>query len=336
VLLDALRSAIDDSLRPLVPVAEPVALVGFPNHENVGDNAIWMGELAYLRSAGVDLAYRCDEFSYSRRRLTRALGHGTILLHGGGNFGDVWPQYEELREQVVADFPDNRIVQLPQSVHFKEPRNTARARDVFGRHGALTVLVRDSGSLQFAREELGVEARLCPDMAFAMGALKRPAAATEEVIYVLRTDPETAGVRAAFTELGVASIDWPLRSGGRKLLNRASMYGGALTARRPVPFGPLDRAVQKTYDRLARERLRVGREILSRGRVVVTDRLHVHILCLLLGIPHVCLDNSYGKLTAFITTWTESSPLVHRAASPRDAVDTARTLADASRVPVPG
>jgi exopolysaccharide biosynthesis predicted pyruvyltransferase EpsI len=45
---------------------------------------------------------------------------------------------------------------------------------------------------------------------------------------------------------------------------------------------------------------------LSRGRVVITDRLHGHILCLLLGLPHVLLDNSIGKLSAYFETWTPS------------------------------
>ena len=35
---------------------------------------------------------------------------------------------------------------------------------------------------------------------------------------------------------------------------------------------------------------------LRRGKVVITDRLHAHVLCLLLGIPHVLLDNNYGKV----------------------------------------
>ena len=313
-----------------------MALVGFPNHENVGDSAIWMGELAFLRHAGIDVAYRCDEFSYSRSRLARTIGAGTILLHGGGSFGDIWPEYEELREQVIGDFPNNRIVQLPQSIHFKEPSNAARAREVFARHGALTVLVRDHQSLNFAQEQLGVEARLCPDMAFALGPLQRPTEASEDFVYLLRTDPETSGANAAFSEAGVASVDWPLRSGRLKLLNLASVYGGALTARQPFLFSRFDRLVQMTYDRLASERLRVGCEILSPGRVVVTDRLHVHILCLLLGIPHVCLDNSYGKLAAFIGSWTETSPLVHRVRAPLDAIAAARALADGTAVPVPG
>ncbi|WP_276524270.1 polysaccharide pyruvyl transferase family protein, partial [Enterobacter hormaechei] len=46
----------------------------------------------------------------------------------------------------------------------------------------------------------------------------------------------------------------------------------------------------------ARRRVERGLRLLSRGERIVTDRLHGHILSLLLGIPHVVLDNDYGKL----------------------------------------
>jgi pyruvyl transferase EpsO len=63
---------------------------------------------------------------------------------------------------------------------------------------------------------------------------------------------------------------------------------------------------------------------------VVTDRLHAHLLALLLGIPHVVLDNSYGKLHHFIAAWTHESPLVHLATDPVMAQDTARVLLEST------
>ena len=47
-------------------------------------------------------------------------------------------------------------------------------------------------------------------------------------------------------------------------------------------------------------------ETLAHGRVVVTDRLHGHILSTLAGIPHVVLDNASGKSRAMYETWTSS------------------------------
>ena len=67
------------------------------------------------------------------------------------------------------------------------------------------------------------------------------------------------------------------------------------------------------YPALARRRLRRGVRVLSTGRVVVTDRLHGHILALLLGIPHVVTDTAQGKISAFVEAWTADSNLVRTA-----------------------
>ncbi|KAH9493136.1 hypothetical protein Btru_022442 [Bulinus truncatus] len=50
-----------------------------------------------------------------------------------------------------------------------------------------------------------------------------------------------------------------------------------------------------------------GLNFIQRGRVVVTDRLHGHILSTLLNIPHVLIDNPpFLKLSSFDKSWTES------------------------------
>lgn len=46
-------------------------------------------------------------------------------------------------------------------------------------------------------------------------------------------------------------------------------------------------------------------EQLSKGKVVVTGRLHAHILSVLMTKPHILLDNSYGKLQGFYDAWTK-------------------------------
>ena len=55
---------------------------------------------------------------------------GTILLSGGGNFGDLYESHQEIREDVIANFPANRIIQLPQSISFHagEALQSARGR----------------------------------------------------------------------------------------------------------------------------------------------------------------------------------------------------------------
>jgi pyruvyl transferase EpsO len=82
------------------------------------------------------------------------------------------------------------------------------------------------------------------------------------------------------------------------------------------------------YRPLAEKRLQRGIRLLSTAEVVVTDRLHGHILCLLLGIPHVLLDTSNGKLSAFHRTWTRAIPGVEFAQDWEDARSQVRSLVE--------
>ena len=42
--------------------------------------------------------------------------------------------------------------------------------------------------------------------------------------------------------------------------------------------------------------------------MIITNRLHGHIMCILLGIPHIFLANSYHKNESFYETWTHQVP----------------------------
>ena len=57
-----------------------------------------------------------------------------------------------------------------------------------------------------------------------------------------------------------------------------------------------DVAAKIKVDKLAAARVELGNDILSQGRVIITDRLHVSLLCLLMGRPHVILNEMYKKV----------------------------------------
>lgn len=62
----------------------------------------------------------------------------------------------------------------------------------------------------------------------------------------------------------------------------------------------------------------MGIDILSRADLVVSDRLHTHILCVLLGIPQVALDNSYQKIKRYSDEWTLDAAF-HKSINTTDA-----------------
>lgn len=326
---------IDEVLTPLLNVARRVALLDFPNHNNVGDSAIWLGERRFLRRGGVEVVYACDVRTYDRTIMRRTLGaSGTILLHGGGNVGDLWPVHQRFRERVLDDFPAATIVQLPQTVRFADPSGVPAVRARMSRHERFTMLVRDAHSLDLAQHGLGLRAVLCPDLAFALAPPAEQARPKHDVVCLLRTDGESAGAHPPLP--GAFVTDWiggapggrrwplPARAAFRLGWRYSRHYHGLRGALRHGSG-----AQPWFFDGLAAARLRRGYAILSSGRAVVSDRLHGHILCLLLGRPHVLLEERYGKLRAFHDAWTPTSPLTRWADDAAHAVQIARDMVTA-------
>jgi pyruvyl transferase EpsO len=306
--------------------ARTCALVDFPNHPNVGDSAIWLGEKAALQRLGCAVSYACDLVSYSETDLASSLAGGIILLHGGGNFGDLWPEHQRFRERIVAGFPRNKIIQLPQTIHFQSKKSLERAREVLNGHPDFTIMARDRRSLEFARQEFRAGSLLCPDMAFALGSFDRPCDPSEEVICLLRTDIESGNSRSAAAS-GLQRFDW--LEDDRSVLMAMNSFLHRRLHRCPANLARIasrflySRAV---CDRVASARLIRGLKLLGRGKVVITDRLHGHILSLMSGIPHVIVDNSYGKLGSFWQTWTSDGPAAAWADSLAEALESAHRI----------
>jgi len=335
-LVAALSAEIDAVLGALLEPGERVALVNFPNHANAGDPALWLGERAALARIGARVVYQASWGSYSRTDLARALaGGGTILLHGGGNFGDLYPHNQATtRERVLADFPDRRTIQLPQSIWFRDAANRDRLRRLCERHRDFTLLVRERQSLELARTHFAVPSHLCPDMAFALGTRRRARTPRVGVLWLARTDVESLGYAPPHAVPDVETLDWlgavsdePAWPWPDRLVvevnRRLHAPGTRASLRSALGWRPL----AATFAPLARRWVERGCAILARGHVVVTDRLHGHILALLQGIPHVVVDNSYGKLRSTWDTWTHRSATARWAGTPDAALAMARTLA---------
>lgn len=304
-----LRQEVDDVIARLLPPGSRVALIGFPNHSNVGDSALWLGTRDVFARLGIEVAYVCDWSSYSEAELRRSLGDGdTLLLNGGGNFGDLWPGQQQLREATLARFPRVRTIQLPQSIWFEGDESRERMRRLLEGHADVTLLVRERASEERARASFDVPVRPCPDMAFGLEDVVTDRSPSAPVVFLRRSDKESRDRSAVTLPAGSLELDWIAEDGAE------------------LPNDGAEGSDQR-FLALARHRLARGCRLLSSGRVVITDRLHAHVLALMLGIPHIALDNSYGKVHSTVETWTGVSPLVHRADSASQAAALAERLA---------
>jgi len=319
-LIGRLRKALTEASSHYGVTAGPYALVDFPNHPNVGDSAIWAGELKQLTALlGAPPAYVCHYGNYSKRALKAALPSGPIFIHGGGNFGDIWPNHHRLREAVISDFTDRRIIQLPQTVYFEE-QGLDRTAKIIRHHKNFILFVRDQSSYERAKSYFDCPVHLAPDMAFCVGPIARPVEPEHKLLLLLRTDKESArseGLESIPEDAIVA--DWldeePNFFRRRKVKNLFS------SPSRFLQFAFSQNVFREAlYEDLVLNRIDRGARLLSSAEYVITDRLHSHILCVLLGIPHTVLDNSYGKLGAFIEAWTKSCPFLTLAPSLDEAL----------------
>lgn len=328
-MIARLQAEIDRAMSNVLDGATRVALLDLPYHRNAGDAAIWLGERATLERLGVEVTYLADAGRYDAQRLAERVSDGPVLLHGGGSVGDLWPWPQDLRERVLRDLPGRRVIQLGQSVHFRDPARLARFTDVVTAHGDYVFLARDEASAERAAAFSPAEIRLVPDLAFGLGALPRPTAGSG-VLGLARDDHESSsGLRdAAATHPDIRVADWDLGPWGDvvwqtrrlapRLFRRTVRSAGAYAITGPLMDAAMESMVRQVF--------RAGTGLLGTAEVVVTDRLHAHILCTLMGLPHVVLDNSYGKTRALHDLWTADSGTTHWADDPGSAFETALGL----------
>lgn len=289
--LMAALGARHDALAGIVPPEAPIIYFDVPVHHNLGDLLIYAGTEALMARFGRRITHRFSVLDY-RHFLDAVTDRHVLLLHGGGNMGDLWPGHEAMRQDLLRRFR-NKTVVLPQTVHFRDRAVGAAYRE----HPDCTVLVRDTVSRRVAEEWMDVKSAVMPDMAHALWWAGDPfggAPAGRGELCLRRTDKEAAGNLPAGE-----GIDWrdvlsmPDRAFRRMLVRAMADNRNALVQR------ALTQAWRWQRDRLVAR----ATTLFARHAAVRSDRLHAVLLGCLLGKDVSIIDNSYGKLSSYFDTW---------------------------------
>jgi exopolysaccharide biosynthesis predicted pyruvyltransferase EpsI len=294
----------------LIPEDAEIILLDYPGATNVGDSLIWLGEIAYLKSRKLKISYVCSIHNYNSATVKKAVSkRSVVLMNGGGNFGTMWQETHAFRLKVLNDLPNVPIVQLPQTVYFDNDSDVRIFNDAIKKQGNYTLIVRSQSSYEFAKKNFDTPIYLCPDMAFFIGHLSHNQTVIVDRFILARVDRESSGDLLKYCtnlnkNLSYEVDDWLDASFIEKLLYRLEKH----TVLFRKWFDPNNLYLMLLWNYLSLQRLKRGVGKLSKGRVVVTDRLHAHILSILLGKPNVLIDNNYGKVKAFYHTWTFNYP----------------------------
>jgi pyruvyl transferase EpsO len=317
----------------LAPSARGFALVGFPDHADCGDHAAWLGTKKLLRGSGLDRAgppYQCSAGSYDAEEMRAKLGEGTILFLGGGPARSML----EFRARVLKDFPANKAIVLPQLVSQGDAEAFKRWAAEMG-HADLTIFAAGRKSQALLTHSLPQSARvvLAPDAAFLLGEQPRAAKPLYDIVWVARTDEERSDEEtesaARLSSQAAEKFELPRFADGVdiNLVVKQRPPTVLLTDWHSLFFeNEQARLAIRGIDFDARSEVYLARalHLLSLGQVVITDRVHAHVLSLLLNIPHVLIDTASGKNADFHQTWTGGSRIAKLAHSPAEAWSLAR------------
>lgn len=291
-------------------------------HENKGDSALSVGEMVLLQRMGIELLFYISTTKCTDRNYNTAMeiaqrypkDQVVIMLHGGGNiFG--YPTEDMCRVKAFKAFRDYPFIFFPQSIYMRATKaHFDFTRKLYCCNRNLTILLRDRLSLRIAQRlfDNGTRLLLAPDMAFENGCVRRYALPYYDVIWQKRTDTEGPRYRESPASLFPANVtvyvwDWL-----------------------KMPSIPSNNSLMKAVNVMQN-----GLGILQKGRVVVTDRLHGHILSVLLDIPHVLLDNGDQKLSSYHNTWTRGLRNCRLADNAEDAARLALELLEEYRDSLP-
>lgn len=314
-----MNSTLISLKQKLAPIAElikdknDVFYFDYPLHLNVGDLLIYHGTEQFFKDHHINVTLRRSEFDMDINEVKQKITpNTTILLHGGGNFGDLYPQHQKIREEMIKHFPHNRIIVLPQTLYFKDEKNLEKSAALFNQHKDCHLLARDERTAE-SFKKFSQHVALSPDMAHELyGTLPTKQGNQGEQLYFLRKDIEASEVEKnilATLPPNANVKDWedilsPLDDIVLALSWRIDKFANRQN------WGWLKDLTHKFWFAYTKHIVNRVAKIFLQNDKITTTRLHGHIFSCLLEIPNKVCDNTYGKNSGYANLWTKNIDFV--------------------------
>jgi pyruvyl transferase EpsO len=273
-----------------------VAIIDPATHTNIGDLMIWKGEIEFVQSLGLRVDLTCgkcqDNAKWMRNCNVDEFGRDWILVYqGGGNWGKTWIRVHQCRRKRIRELSKRGadLLQMPCSVWFGNEfeRRNLRFWNEEVEFWNSTVIesnfvvgFRQEDSFRLMSENINAFKSIrVPDIAFALNLPNAESEAEVDVVFLLRRDKESAliaGLNSVEAFLSKQKFSFLLKDWSDLIPEADELE--------PFP---------ERMDQL----IQAGSDYISKGKIVITDRLHASILSFLTRKPFIYIDNSYGKLS---------------------------------------
>jgi len=245
---------------------------------NIGDQAINYCESVFLRKNFPELnIYNIDRLTLlaSWQLIVDTIQPSDIIvLHGGGNMGDIWLHEEYARRKIVETFKDNIIIGFPQSIKYYDENELKVSADIYNAHKKLMIATRDDASFKLAKEYFsGIKVIRTEDIVMGYEYPAQHRAVQEHILFATRNDMEKKDV--------------PALENIRRIIGNEFNIVDTDTIMSDVDFVDSEYGSMQVYLKI---------DEFHAAKLIVTDRLHGAVFALHAGRPVVVVDNSYGKI----------------------------------------
>lgn len=263
------------------------ALVPPPELTNIGDHAQVVAIRLWLSRHYPEfpvLEVDKNEVIYGQKVLREIVDKDDVIfLHSGGNLGDRGVWSETGRRMMIQNFPQNRIISLPQTIYFSDTEEGNRqkniSKEIYAQHSRLTIIGRDRESGELASNLFpNAQILTIPDFVLSLKLedfhLKKNLTKGDNVIACLRRDSESK-----FNEEERSHI--------------VDLCGLGTTLTDTTLEYPID--VDKRLE-ITKQFLRTVLD----HKAMVTDRFHGAIFSVICGHPTIVLPTVDHKLTSAV------------------------------------
>ena len=267
-------------------------LMNTPNHGNIGDQAITLAELKFLRDKFEN--YHIVEITAAQWEqkkeeiISKVKDEELILIHGGGYIGDLWPGAERLAQEMIDSFPRNKCIMLQNTIFYYDQKNEVEL-EYYNSHN-VTLFLRDRISYNIAKKYLPDERIfLFPDTVLYIDAIKEHIKRRNQLLVCLRSDKEK-----------IRNDDYI-----KAIINRAREKGWRVKytdtiSKHDATIGFREHMVNKKLNELRKSKL------------VITDRLHGMYFAAITGTPCIVVDNLSGKVFGGYEEWLSDFDHIQR------------------------
>lgn len=256
---------------------------------NMGDQAIRKGQLLFLQNyftdykiMEIDKYIWCEQNKNAIKLLKKTVKkQDLITIQGGGYIGDLWLGCEEDFKKIVADFPKNKIVTLPNTAYYSDTENgrklLAEDKDFYAKYKNVIFYLRDKASYDLMCGMVGKErCNYKPDMALMIKP--KHDLPRKDILICTRKDHEKVRSAEDFEKL--------------KQMFENSGYN--------VKYTDTCKDVEKSFKYSQRIRDKYLCDIFKEfagAKLIVTDRLHGMILSAINKTPCIATDNISKKIS---------------------------------------